>query len=329
MKSAQRSAIGVVAVVLVGCVASAQERSASWWSPRVGEAKPAIDYSLTSHFNEPVAQQRTKMHMVQHDFRFSFPLSQSEHHEWTLQTNLKALDLDSDARLPDTCDLFPGELWDVRFGTTYRHLFDNGWMGGGNLTVGSPSDRPFASGEGILVAATGFLRVPHSERNAWLFFLNYSNNREFLPNVPVPGVAYHYRPDEHLSLLAGIPMTMIRWEPLDKLALEASYFIPRTVHAQVGYDLLEPLRVYAGFDWTNQRFFRHDRPDDDDRLCYYEKRVALGTRWDIRDNVWLDVAGGWAFDRFWFEGEDYGDRGDNRLGLSDGPFVKLQLGLRL
>ena len=173
------------------------------------------------------------------------------------------------------------------------------------------------------------MRVPAGEKNAWLFLLNYSNNRELLPNVPIPGIAYHYRPDERLNVLAGVPMTKIWWEPLERLTIDASYFVPRNVRAQVSYALLESLRLHAGFDWTSQRFFRHDRQDNDNRLSYYEKRLALGARWDIRENVWLDLAGGWAFDRFWFEGEDYGDRGDNRLDLSDGPFVRLQLGLRM
>jgi hypothetical protein len=329
MRATRKYIVGLALGTLITPAALAQDDSTSWRSPQLGQATLRTDYSFTTHFNEPVARQRTKMHMSQHDFRLSFPLSQSELYEWTFHANLKALDISSGARLPDSCSPFPGELWDVRFGTTYRRRLANGWTGGGNLTIGSPSDRPFASGDEILVAASGFLRVPAGEKDAWLFLLNYSNNREFLPNVPILGVAYHYRPDERLNVLAGVPMTVIGWEPLERLTVDASYFVPREVRAQVSYALLDSLRLQAGFDWTNQRFFRHDRQDDDHRLSYYEKRVALSARWDIRKNVWLDLAGGWAFDRFWFEGEGYGDRGDDRLDLSDGPFVRLQLGLRM
>jgi hypothetical protein len=329
MKVAEGLVVELAVIAAMLPLARAQDQARQWFSPRLGEATLRADYGFTTSFNEPVARQGSKMHMSRHDFRLSFPLRQSERHEWTLQTSSAALDIDSGARLPDTLERFPGELWDVRVGTTYRHLFDNDWLGGGNLTIGSPSDRPFASGDEMRVAATGFLRVPHGERNAWLFLLNYANDRDFLPNVPIPGFAYQYEPSDRLSALVGIPMTVARWEPIERLTLEASYFMPRTVHAQVGYRLLQPLQLYAGFDWTNQRFFRHDRWDDDDRLFYFEKRVALGARWNIRENIWLDLAGGWAFDRFWFEGEDYGDRGDNRLDLSDGPVVKLQLGLRM
>lgn len=319
----------LAAALLVPLSATAQDAGYAWWSPQLGEARPQAEYRFTGSFNEPVARQRTKMHMAQHDLQFSFPLFQDEDREWTFQTALRGLDIDSAARLPDSCDLFPGELWDVRLGTTYRHRFTNGWIGGGNLTFGSPSDRPFASGDEILVSASGFLRMPVSEASAWLFLLNYSNNREFLPDIPIPGVAYHYQPDERLNLLAGLPLSSVRWKPLERLTLDALYLVPRTLRAQVGYDLLETLQLYAGYDWANQQYFRHDRRDNDDRLSYYEQRVSLGARWKIRENLALDLAGGWAFDRFWFEGEDYGDRGENRLDLSDGPFVRLQLELRL
>ena len=328
MRTAQIFVITMTVLSVMTPVAWTQEQAA-WLSPELGNAKLATSYSFTTFFNEPVARQGTKMGMMQHSFRLSFPLTQDEQREWTMQTRFGVMDIDTDSRLPDTRERFPGELWDVRVGTTYRQRLANGWIGGGNLTIGSPSDRPFASGDEILVNATGFLIVPESQRSSWMFFLNYANNRDFLRNIPLPGVVYDYRPDERLRMLAGVPASMVRWTPTERLALEASYFIPRTVHARVSYDLVEALQLYAGFDWSNQRYFRHDRRDDDDRLFYYEKQVAIGARCDIHQNVWLDLSGGWAFDRFWFEGEDYGDRGDNRLGLSDGPMVKFQLGLHL
>jgi hypothetical protein len=42
----------------------------------------------------------------------------------------------------------------------------------------------------------------------------------------------------------------------------------------------------------------------------------------------LDVSGGFAFDRFWFEGEDFDDRGFNRINLTDGPFASANIRVR-
>jgi hypothetical protein len=37
---------------------------------------------------------------------------------------------------------------------------------------------------------------------------------------------------------------------------------------------------------------------------------------------------GYSFDRFYFEGEDYGDRRDNRLDVGSGPFAAVRVGVR-
>ena len=44
--------------------------------------------------------------------------------------------------------------------------------------------------------------------------------------------------------------------------------------------------------------------------------------------VRFQALGGWAFDRFFFEGDRYEDRGFNRLEIADGPFLRIQLGVR-
>jgi hypothetical protein len=69
-----------------------------------------------------------------------------------------------------------------------RWKLDNGWIVGGDLVVGSASDRPFASIDEISFQADALLRVPWRESFAWIFLLNYSNIREFAPHFPLPGV---------------------------------------------------------------------------------------------------------------------------------------------
>ena len=115
---------------------------------------------------------------------------------------------------------------------------------------------------------------------------------------------------------------------MDKLTVSSAYLLPRTVHAKISYELVEGLSLYGGFDWQNQRWFRADRADDDDRLFYYEKKAAVGLRWEPVKNWTVDLQGGYGFDRFFFEGEEYDDRGDNRISLSDGFFIGVQTGMR-
>src|SRR5262249_6539956 len=115
--------------------------------------------------------------------------------------------------------LFPDDLWNVHVGTSYRHLFSNGWVGGGNVTVGSASDKPFHSFDEMVVGASSFLRVPQGEHNAWLFSLNYSTNREFLNGIPLPGAAYFYAPTDWFQATIGLPFASMTIRPLEDLTL--------------------------------------------------------------------------------------------------------------
>lgn len=148
--------------------------------------------------------------------------------------------------MPDSRRPFPDELWNVRLGTSYRHLFDPGWIAGGGVSLGSASDQPFAAFDDIVAGANAFLRLPQGEHNAWLFSLAYSSNSE-LP-FPVPGVAYICHPSDCLRVQLGLPFQLL-YRPVDEWTLELSYMLVRTVHARATYQPWRPLGVCVGFDW--------------------------------------------------------------------------------
>jgi hypothetical protein len=275
-----------------------------------------------------VAGQPADLGFVQHDFTLTAPLVQAPHDEWAGWARVREQVFDTRAVLPDTGDRFPDELWNVRLGTTYRHRFENGWIGGGRLAAGSPGDRPFAGLDEIEWFATATLRVPRGERDAWLFFLDYSNAREFLDGLPLPGLGYAYEPSEAFSAILATGFASLEYRPTEALSVMASWVAIRTVDVRVSYQLFRPVRLWAGFDWTRERYIRADRAEEDDRLFYYEKRVRAGVTVGLARFLYVDVAGGYSFDRFYFEGEDYGDRRDNRLDVGSGPFAAVRVGLR-
>ena len=86
------------------------------------------------------------------------------------------------------------------------------------------------------------------------------------------------------------------------------------------YEIARPLRFLAGFDWDSDAYFRAGRSDKDEKLFYYSKRVTAGFRFDLR-HIGVELTGGYAFDRFFFEGERYADNNQSRIDVDDGPFV--------
>lgn len=298
-----------------------------WINPTLGEQKPEADYRAQFYPDQPVRGQPTDIGWLEHRLTFSTPLWQDASNELSILGYARFQDLDHHAVLPDIGEPLPDELWNVRFGPAYRHRFDNRWVGGALLQVGSASDKPFDSRDELTVLATTFLRIPHRERNAWLVSLNYTNFGEYLGHAPFPGLAYIYSPSEQFTAVIGIPFSSIQARPFERLTINIHYVPVRTVVARLIYEIFRPLRFLAGFTWDNDAYFRAGRSDKDERLRYYEKRVTAGFRFDLR-HVGLELTGGYAFDRFFFEGEQYSDRHGNRIDADDGPFAVAKLDFR-
>ncbi len=290
-----------------------------------GDEQIHTSFQFRGYSQSGVSRQDTDMQMSLYDFRLVAPLWSDEATSLDLTARISTLDMETHAWLPGTFDRLPDSLWDVRLGGQLRHDLDNGWALGGSLELGSAADRLFASADEWLVHLNVYLEIPVDDRDSWVFLLNSSNTRDFAEWIPLPGVGYRFDRGDSFRGLLGLPMTQLHYEPADLWAIDLTYVLVRTVHARVGYEADPSLELFAAFDWDAQTYFRHDRRDDDERLFYYEKRVEAGLNWKVREHALVTLAGGYAFDRFFFEGEDYDDRGDKRIDVGDGPFAQLRL----
>jgi len=77
--------------------------------------------------------------------------------------------------------------------------------------------------------------------------------------------------------------------------------------------------------WENDRYYRAGREDRADRLFWYEQRAEGGVILHPAGDMEVTLSGGYAFDRFFFEGESYeDDRTDNRVDVADGPVIAVR-----
>jgi hypothetical protein len=310
---------------LVPDFASQRGGLGDWLNPDVGHLLLRANYGIAWLPNESVQGQGTDLGFVRNDFTFSFPVWQDTRNEWSASTRLSVETFHTGAVLPDTRQPFPHELWNIGFGTSYRHLFDNAWIGGATLQFGSASDKPFHSIEEMFVGVSAFLRLPQGEHNAWLFSLHYSPLSE-LP-FPVPGVAYIYQPSEYFRANIGLPLQLM-YRPIDELTFDFSYMLLTNIHARATYRLAPRIRIYAGYDWNNESYFLADRTNDNDRLFYFDQRLTAGVLFPIAPYASIDLSGGFSFDRFYFEGQHFSDRNHNRIDVGDAPFLALRFQAR-
>jgi hypothetical protein len=299
--------------------------AAPWATPVVGHVPYAAGYRLTWLPDESVSGQAARFGIVENDAFVRFPIWQTETDEVSGNVRVQAEAIHTGAILPNTDQPFPDQLWDVRLGAGYRHLFENGWIFGANVSFGSASNEPFHGINELTVGLNTSLRIPSGEHNAWLFSLSYSPTGEL--SFPIPGVAYVWVPNDELRMNIGLPF-MIWYRPTEDWTLEASYMLLTTVHARATYRVCAPLRVYAGFDWTNESWFIVPRPDDKDRLFYYEQRLSVGAVTNIGRTFLLDVSTGYVFNRMYFEGHSYSDRNFNRVDVDAAPLLSVQAQLR-
>ncbi len=313
-------------VLLLGSAAAADPFHR--WRPELGHLKYSADAEMTGMPQQSRHGRDEELGWFDLAVTGFIPVMQDEQFEWSVQPRFNWRSLEGSAYLEDAGDPLPDDLYDIGAGTTVRAKLVNDWIAGANLAISSPSDKPFAGHDEVAVNATAFVQVPWKEALDVVAMINLSNDRTFARCVPLPGVALHYYPSRKLDLFLGAPVSAARWQPIDELTLSARWMMLRNINLKASYRILGPLSLYTQFDWGGDTWFRHDRRSEAHRLTYFDKRVAAGLRWFVSDNVWIDASAGWAWDRFWYEGEDYADRDRNRIKLEDGCFGQLRVGVR-
>ncbi len=249
--------------------------------------------------------------------------------QMTLQFKGRMQDLAEGMTLPSTRAPLPDPLFDAGMGATYRFRTQGGNLVGLNLGFFSASDDPFNDGHGPDVSANVFLRMPRPDREAWVLYLHYLNTRDYAPGIPLPGVGYSRRAvDGSYDFFLGLPYAAGTLRPSEKVRLTASYLAPKEIRFEAGYRVaaeMIPFTIHANFDWRTDRYRNSNRRGEDDLLSIEEKRFYGGFRLDMGESTWMDLVGGFAFDRALYEGEECDDDDFNRVDVSDGAYYGLRI----
>lgn len=330
-----RPAALVCCLTLGLCLAGAQTALAqapfwSWLAPGLGPGLSSFSYHVDQAGAQEVAGQGGDLSYVRHQLAARLPLYQDQERQVLLSARLGLLALDTNAVLPDSGRRLPQELWSPGLGLEYRQTLSAQRAWGLSLAADSPSDRPLAGSRDLGLRASSYLRLPQGDRDAWLLMLyyDYDRNNDLLGGFPLPGLAYLYNPAPSFQALLGAPFMALRWQPAQDWDVNLSYFIPRSARARVAYKLSPGLRPYAQASFSHESWYLSDRTHSENRLFFYEKRAGLGVEFTLTRGLVLDLGGGWAWDRFFFEGENYDDRHQNKIELGSGAYLGAQLGLR-
>ena len=126
----------------------------------------------------------------------------------------------------------------------------------------------------------------------------------------------------------GLPFQFL-WRPAADVTVEGSYMPITMVHFQTSWCVGGgPLTVFGGYDWTNEGYFLADRVDDRERFYSYAMTLSAGLRYKLTGYGVFELSGGYAFDRFFFQGKSFSDRNHDRVDVDPGPFLGASFRLR-
>ncbi|WP_373649995.1 MULTISPECIES: hypothetical protein [unclassified Schlesneria] len=273
-------------------------------------------------------QPGTTLSMLRTDLQGAVPVYSKGANTFLLTGDVETTHVNTNAILPNTMRQFPQDLFNIAIGGNYYRQFEGGNIGGIVFDVGTATDKPFQSSRDALVSGTAFLLMPQDETGSWFVGVNASTNSQVLAGLPIPGGGYFYHPNDEFQAIMGFPFSVFSWKPAKDWQMQYVWAFLTTMHARTVYQPSSRWQAYSGFDWTNENWRLSQRVNEDSHFFYYEKRLVTGMVWWVQPNVGLDVATGWAFDRYFSEIDGFELKGIDTVEIDNGIFVSARIDVR-
>lgn len=190
-----------------------------------------------------------------------------------------------------------------------------------SVSYGSASDRPFKNNRDNTLGVTYIQKI----NDKWYIAGNYSNNRTFLNNVPLPGFFYVKEMSREKSFVIGFPFLYIQRPVSENFSFRYLGIMPWSHRLKLLYTRWKFLTPYLGYEQSPQTYFRHDRDSDYDRFFWFEKRAALGLEGGISRSLKFDLSAGYSFDREFFEARNFSQSKEFLINLDNSYFVGLNI----
>lgn len=282
-------------------------------------------YGLQQYESAGVKQTQDKLSLRQHRMDASIPLNNLSDKKWKLLLNANGDEIRSAARFPNGRPL-PNKLWQIGAGLSHMRMLEGDRTIGGSFLIGSSGDKPFSAARDLTYQGNMVYKVPLEGEAAWVFFLNVSNTRGFLNNIPLPGAAYFFKAHSRLRMAVGLPFFTLFWTPIDKTIFSLSYFPLYNAQAKFSYFIFGPAHVFIQAKYQSDNYFLSDRANKKEKIFYEEAFASVGFAMPLERNILVDGTAGYSFDRKYFLGEKSSARKDGQLRRPDkATFASIKL----
>ncbi len=290
----------------------------------LGNRPGMISYRVRHHDRAKIRHQDSHLARTDQNIQIFWPVFRSGSNELNLYGGISAREFETELRFPSSERKLPDDLYRLSLGFGFEHINERGWLWNLVNFLNSPTDKPLANGDVIGINSTLVLRIPHRANNALILFLNYSSIRSSFKGVPLPGIGYWYERGQQIRTMIGLPFAL-DWRPAPRAKLLVNYIPVRDLSATFSYQLTERVKAYLNFDWSSDSYLLADRTDIDERLHSYEKRLGIGLQIALARFIHLDLSAGYVFDSYFFFGEGFEDRENDRVDLEGGAIFSASL----
>ncbi len=289
--------------------------------PLIGRQKQTIDTSFDTSSGTTS--------MTRESISSFTPLWHNATTELGFGASAKLMTLGEELTLPTTGDTLSDTFSELNFGPTVRHKFQNGWILGFSALAGSASNQPFDGYNTVDIMGNAALLVPANAGTMWVFFLNYSNNRDFLRHVPIPGFGYLFNKDWGRGMI-GVPAFYLQLLPRSKVNFTLRYYPIMRTYADIGLSTSEKVRFATYFQWSDDHYWRTNREIDNAQIFFVEKTLGASASFKLHKDIDLKISGGWRFNRYIFEGHSiFKDTDYNRINLDSTPFGGAEISVKI
>jgi len=220
----------------------------------------------------------------------------------------------------------PADLYRLEAGVSYVSKLPENRNWGVRGSVGSASDKPFASLDDVTFSLGANYGFPASGNGFWRLSVVVSNNSLIGNYIPIPGVGYLYKTDT-FSGIFGFPVTSLQWTPLFPWSFSLGIFGPN-IHTEAAYGSIDRFQLFSGFYWTRQSYIPSERDNVKDRLTIEEMKASAGFRVPLGESLLAEVQAGPVFDRSIYIGSGPLNRGGGSVSLPSEWYVSTALKLK-
>lgn len=213
-------------------------------------------------------------------------------------------------------------FYNIQIGASYRHYFDNEKSLGLMASVGSSSDKPFKNGRD----GTVMINSTYQLNDKWVLLGNYSNNRPFLNNVPLPGFIYIQEQSRERTMMLGFPFIYIQ-KPFqnDNFSFRYIGVLPYNHKVRILFNRLDIFRPYIGLEQGPSVFFDSDRTTDSERTFWFERKSMVGIEKSFGPFLKIDIQLGNSFNREYFTARSFARHHSNVRKIHDGMYGSINL----